>query len=143
MENEKNYYVYFFTRQDIFPEYQLVQTAHVAHKLGYMSATAWDKGVEENLREGQVKATHPDNTYFTCVGVRNLDALYAVAEILDKFGFKYEAFVEPDIGNEMTSIAVYPVHEDYKGPLQAFNLLRFGSKGQSTEQIYKIGERYE
>lgn len=123
------YYAYFFTRQDIFPEYQLVQTAHVAHKLGYMSAVTWGKDEELDLRDGQVKATHPDNTYFTCVGVRNQDALYAVAEILDKFGFKYETFSEPDIGGEMTSIGVYPVHEDYKGPLQAFNLLRFGSKG--------------
>lgn len=129
MENEKNYYTYFFTRQDIFPEYQLVQTAHVALKMGYNAAKEWDSGMEETLHPHQIKEFNPDNTYFTCVGVRNVDALNAVADILDKFGFKYEVFVEPDIGNEMTSIAVYPVHEDHKGVLQAFNLLRFGSKG--------------
>jgi hypothetical protein len=126
---EDKYYAYFFTRQDIFPEYQLVQTAHAALKLGYHAAEKWDKGQEETLREGQIKTFNPSETYFTCVGVRDLDAIYAVEAILQKFGFKYEVFVEPDIGNEITSIAVYPVHEDKRDILLAFSLLKFGGKG--------------
>ena len=103
-------YVYFFTRQDIFKEYQLVQTAHVAMKLGF------------NLNEQE----NPDNTYFTCIGVRNMDALYAVEKILQKFNFKYETFVEPDLnGGELTSIAVHPIDEDKRDILLAFNLLKF------------------
>lgn len=111
-------YVYFFTRQDIFKEYQLVQTAHVALKLGCkMGAMASQLGYATD---------DPDNTYFTCVGVRNLDALEAVEQILVAFDFEYEVFVEPDLnGGEKTSIAVYPVDEDKKGVLQAFNLLKF------------------
>lgn len=105
-------YAYFFTRQDIFREYQLVQTAHVAMKLGY--ALGSDVTVD------------PDNTYFTCVGVRNLEALVAVEKILYEFGFKYEFFIEPDLnGGEMTAIAVHPVDEDKRDILLAFNLLKF------------------
>ena len=103
-------YAYFFTRQDIFREYQLVQTAHVAMKLGF------------NLNEQE----DPDNTYFTCVGIRNLEALEAVEQILQKFGFKYEKFLEPDLNDgEYTALAVHPVDEDKRGVLLAFNLLKF------------------
>jgi hypothetical protein len=106
-------YAYFFTRQDIFNEYQLVQTAHVAYKLGAMLGENAD----------------PDNTYFTCVGVRNLEALAAVVKILAQFGFKYESFIEPDLnGGECTAIAVYPVDEDKRDVLLAFNLLRLPTK---------------
>ena len=104
-------YAYFFTRQDIFKEYQLVQTAHVAYKLGSI------------LGESEADA---DNTYFTCVGVRNLEALTAVAGILEKFGYEYETFVEPDLNDgEVTALAVHPVDEDTRDVLLAFNLLKF------------------
>lgn len=112
-------YAYFFTRQDIFKEYQLVQTAHVAMKLGY---NLWKDG---NIEDD------PDNTYFTCVGVRNFEALMAVEKILEKFGFKYETFNEPDMANDefptgqITAIAVHPVDEDKRDVLLAFNLLKF------------------
>jgi hypothetical protein len=103
-------YAYFFTRQDIFKEYQLVQTAHGAYKLGSVLG----------------KDADADNTYFTCVGVRNIEALMAVENILVKFGFKYEYFVEPDLnGGEMTAIAVHPIDEDKRDILLAFNLLKF------------------
>jgi hypothetical protein len=103
-------YAYFFTRQDIFKEYQLVQTAHVAYKLGSKMG----------------KDADPDNTYFTCVGVRNLEALNAVAKILDQFSICYEVFIEPDLNSgEMTAIAVYPIDEDKRDILLAFNLLKF------------------
>ena len=108
-------YAYFFTRQDIFREYQLVQTAHVAMKLG--------------ARLG--KGEDPDNTYFTCVGVRNLEALMAVETILQHFKLPYEIFNEPDMANEdyptgqFTAIAVHPVDEDKRDILLAFNLLKF------------------
>jgi len=103
-------YTYLFTRQDISNEQQLVQTAHVALKLG----TRLNKNVD------------PDNLYFTCVGVRNLDALKAVIKILDYADLKYELFIEPDLNEgELTAIAVDPVDEDKRGVLLAFNLLRF------------------
>lgn len=103
-------YLYIFTRQDIFKEYQLVQSSHVAYKLGSILGQEAD----------------PDNTYFTCVGVRNAEALAAVQKILQTFKIKYELFFEPDLnGGEMTAIAVHPIDEDKRDILLAFNLLKF------------------
>jgi hypothetical protein len=103
-------YLYTFTRQDIFKEYQLVQSSHVAYKLGSILGQEAD----------------PDNTYFTCVGVRNLAALEAVEKILQTFKIKYELFFEPDLHDgEYTALAVYPVDEDKRDILLAFNLLKF------------------
>lgn len=106
-------YVYIFTRQDISPEQQLVQSSHVALKLGFYAAN--DDSIMMD----------PDNTYFTCVGVRNERALGAVGDILDDYDFGYECFIESDMNDEITSIATYPIHEDNRGPLLAFNWLKF------------------
>lgn len=112
------FYAYFFTRQDIIPEQQIVQTAHAAHLMGA------SYGSVDNKSGVPFAKTDPRETYFTVVGVRDLDALKGVQMILDKFGYKYEAFIEPDMNDEMTSIALYPIHENDRGPLMAFNLLR-------------------
>lgn len=122
-------YSYFFTRQDISPEQQIVQTAHAAIQLG-VNSQRWTKNEWNDTREDKTQPhLMPDlikaeDTHFTVVGVRNLDALNAVQEILDKFGFRYEVFFEPDLNaGENTSIAVYPIAETSRGPLLAFNLL--------------------
>ncbi len=117
------YYAYFFTRQDISPEQQIVQTAHAALKLGVNSQRQPDVlgGYVPHLVNENV---NPDETYFTVVGVRNEDALKACIEILECFSYKYEVFIEPDMDNQITSIAVYPIPETWKGPLRAFNLLK-------------------
>lgn len=118
------YYSYFFTRQDISPEQQLVQTAHVALKLGVMAPKSMEKDVDFEVTVPAIYDINPDETYFTCVGVRNEQALYAVIQILEEFGYDHEVFREPDMENQITAIAVYPISELSKGPLEAFNLLR-------------------
>lgn len=124
-----NYYAYFFTRQDISPEQQIVQTAHAALKLGVNSQRQPDLDIDGGYIPHQVnEQVNPDETYFTVVGVRNEDALKACIEILERFGFNYEAFIEPDMDNQITSVAVYPIPENMKGPLQAFNLLKVGGR---------------
>ena len=123
------YYSYFFTRQDISPEQQIVQTAHAAFQLRVNSQRWTDE--DKRLENQQVSyEIYPEETHFTVVGVRNGNALRAVRLILDKFEIEYEAFIEPDFegGEEITSIAVYPIAEDKKGPLDAFNLLTIGRK---------------
>ena len=106
-------YVYLFTRQDISPEQQIVQTSHAAYKLG------------ECIGSDDYNYASADETHFTVVGVRNKDALYAVIDILDTFGFAYEVFTEPDLnGGEKTSIATYPILENDRDVLLAFNLLK-------------------
>lgn len=116
METNQKQYVYIFTRQDMSFEQQAVQSAHVTYKLGCFGRDSGDD-----------VSSNPDETYFTLVGVRNLDALNAVQDILTAFKMKYEIFFEPDLnGGEYTSIAVYPTGEDERGPLLAFNLLKMG-----------------
>lgn len=105
-------YVYFFTRQDISKEQQLVQTAHVAftHSLNF----------KDNIVD-------PNQVHFVVIGVRDLEALNAITEILDRFGFLYSYFCESDLNNELTSIAIMPIFEDDLdiSIFKAFNLLKF------------------
>lgn len=124
-------YAYFFTRQDLSPEQQIVQTGHAAFQLGVASqrytqkewdGAATDLGLADHVRPD---AINPEETHFTVIGVRNLEALNAVKMILLQFKFRFEAFFEPDLNEgEITSIAVYPIPETEKGPLAAFNLLK-------------------
>jgi hypothetical protein len=102
------YYSYFFTRQDIFPEYQLVQTAHAALELG------------ATLKPEQVK-----NLHFTCVGVANVEELEQVEHLLTTLGHRFITFREPDIGNQKTAIAVEPIAENRRGVLRNYPLLSF------------------
>ena len=107
------YYAYFFTRQDISPEQQIVQTAHAAFQLGVHSQrVTTDRKTDETLVPCQVnEEIDPTETHFTVIGVRDLGALYAVERILQKFGYRYEKFFEPDLKDgEITSIGVYPIH---------------------------------
>lgn len=132
------YYAYFFTRQDISPEQQIVQTAHAAFQLGVNSQrwiidgtiNEWNEAIDTKPQLHLLpQLIRPEDTHFTVVGVRNLEALLAVESILDKFGFRYEKFFEPDLNDgEPTSIAVYPIAETSRGPLMAFNLLNIGRR---------------
>jgi hypothetical protein len=105
------HYSYFFTRQDIFPEYQLVQTAHAALELG------------ATLKPEQVR-----NLHFTCCGVRNLEELEMIESVLTSLGHRFITFREPDIGNEKTAIAVEPIAENRRGILRNYPLLSFKQK---------------
>ena len=119
-----NNYIYIFTRQDMIPEQQAVQTGHATLKLG--CAMGKYKNDAAPIGWNQLRYSNPNDTHFTLVGVRNLEALTAVATILEKFGFDYETFIEPDMNNEPTSIALYPIPEDKRSILMAFNLLKMG-----------------
>lgn len=105
-------YTYVFVRQDISPEYQLVQAAHATMALGKALAPEHD----------------PHNTYFTVVGVADGKSLTDVIPMLKANGFPYVAFVEPDIGNQVTAIATHPIHWAARRPLKGFPLLSFAPK---------------
>lgn len=126
------YYSYFFTRQDISPEQQIVQTAHAAFQLGVNSQRATAPSYKEDTQCVPAQFNNdviPEETYFTVIGVRDLGALYAVENILKKFGYRYEKFFEPDLKDgEFTSIAVYPISEYHRDVLTAFNLLQLPRK---------------
>lgn len=119
------YYTYIFVRQDLSPEQQIVQASHAAFKLGVMSQrNAWPETDDGRYSPYQDPAhINPDKTHFVVVGVRNLQALEAVDSILHKFGYRSEFFYEDAI-SEVTACATYPVREDQRDPLHAFNLLK-------------------
>jgi hypothetical protein len=127
------HFAYFFTRQDMSPEQQIVQTAHAAFQLGVHSQRVFDNKTAAG--DGFVPCqfnedVRPEETYFTLIGVRDLGALEAVERILKKFGYRYEMFYEPDLKNgEFTSIAVYPISEFHRDVLMAFNLLKITKIG--------------
>ena len=87
-------YAYIFTKQDMSREQQLVQTAHCTMVLGQaVSATECD-----------AKKLH-----FTVFGVPDGGALEAKKNFLEARGVQTVHFIEPDMGNIMTSFACMPM----------------------------------
>jgi hypothetical protein len=117
------HYSYFFTRQDISPEYQLVQTAHAALELG------------ATLTPEQVK-----NLHFTCIGVADGEELAQVEGVLKTLGLRYIAFREPDFANRITSIAVEPIAENHhkRRMLRGYKLLSFRQQEEQPMEDYVL-----
>lgn len=92
-------YVYFFTRQDISPAQQLVQTAHAASVVG------------------KEAIPNPHEQHFIVFGVKDLGALKAKHNELFTLsktnGFRLFTFFEPDMNNEMTSFATSPIRGSF------------------------------
>jgi hypothetical protein len=87
-------YAYIFTKQDMSREQQLVQTAHCTMVLGQaVAATEYD-----------AKKLH-----FTVFGVPDGGALEAKKNFLEARGVQTVHFIEPDMGNVMTSFACMPM----------------------------------
>lgn len=102
-------YVYYFTVQDISPEQQAVQAAHVMYKLGSILG----------------KYANPDKTYFQWIGVPNVNALH---KIYNDNGGDVVAFYEPDMGMKMTSLALFPRLWFQRGGLVNYPLLKFNNE---------------
>lgn len=103
------HYTYVFVRQDLSPEYQLVQAAHATMVLGNKLYDLYD----------------PREIYFAVIGVENLKALNMTMIELNANNFMYEKFVEPDIGNQVTAVATYPIFWKDREPLRKYNSLKF------------------
>lgn len=115
-------YTYIFVRQDLSKEQIAVQAAHATMQMGFQYALKSERGFD--LPNMHARGSSPSETYFILVGVRNEEALLAVESILSKFDISYERFIEPDIGEQVTAIATYPLNKQDRGPLLAFNLLK-------------------
>lgn len=104
---DDNEYSYIFVRQDIKPEYQLVQAAHVTCVLGkYLEAD-------------------PSKLNFVVVGVKDEDTLESVYKLLGKKGHKFVDFIEPDIGDQRTALATFPIRGEMRKDFRKFKLLTF------------------
>jgi hypothetical protein len=107
-------YVYIFVRQDISPEYQAVQAAHAACKMGHRSAAIPEKDF--------------DNLYFALIGVPNLEAMAIAIKDCNEVGATVYPFYEPDIGNQLTAFATDPIWMSQRKRLLSYNRLRFRGK---------------
>jgi hypothetical protein len=117
-EYNKRKYVYIFVRQDLKSEYQLVQAAHAAYVGGFNLAIS---------HQTQEDFTPPSETYFTVIGVPDLEALNEARGLVERKGYNAFTFTEPDIGNEVTAFITSPIPTKDRGKLLEYNLLRFNN----------------
>lgn len=107
------HYVYIFVRQDMSPEYQLVQAAHASAKMG------------QRLGSNGIDQGKFDELYFSVIGVPDLPALAKALEDFKQRGIKTHTFIEPDVGNVMTAFASEPVWSHDRKGLLAYKRLVF------------------
>ena len=108
MDNKE--YVYVFTRQDISPEQQLVQSAHATLVLG-----------------NKLKHKSVDELYFAVIGVPNLLELGHVMQNLNRHKHEFVTFYEPDLGGTLTAVATFPIPDEKRGKLLEYKKLRFST----------------
>lgn len=107
------WYVYTFVRQDISPEYQLVQAAHATAKLGH------------RMGANGLQADNFDQLYFAVIGVPDLKGLATAIADCHAIGLPVHCFIEPDIGNVMTAFSTEPVEACNRKRLLSYKKLRF------------------
>lgn len=112
-EYQERYYAYTFVRQDISPEYQLVQAAHAAAKMGHREGKALleDKAFDE--------------MYFAVIGVANDAEMATAIKDCKEVGLTVYPFYEPDIGNVLTAFSTSPVRADMRKRLLSYKKLKF------------------
>lgn len=89
------------TRRDLFPGYQAVQAAHAA--------------IEFQHEHPQIaKEWNTNSKYLIFLSVENEHALEFFLEKIKYHKLKHTIFLEPDIGNQMTAIAVEPCERTMK-----------------------------
>jgi hypothetical protein len=104
-------YVYIFVRQDLSPEYQLVQAAHAAAKMGH------------RLGQGGIEEEQFDGLYFSVIGVEDQFALGKAMADVQSRGHTVYLFREPDIGDQPTAFASEPIRADARRGLRSYKRL--------------------
>ncbi len=95
-KKEVKLYSYLFIREDLSPAQQIIQASHAMSQMSF--------------KEADNATQYLNNTpNIVLVGCANLDELQDIELNLMKNQIKFEAFYEPDIGNQMTAIATSPI----------------------------------
>jgi hypothetical protein len=101
-------YMYVAVRRDLSVPQQVVQACHAS--------------IDACWPIHQDDLEHPS---VVVLGMKTEAALLKFKDYLDSVGWlHYEEFREPDRNNELTSIAVCPIIEDYKKLFKKFQLLK-------------------
>ncbi len=108
MSNPETSYVYVIVRQDLPRPIQAVQACHAT-----LAAT--------NTFIGSEPITHP---HLVLCAVDDESALRAAFNRLKDQGVPCCAYMEDDLGNQMTAVATAPLKGEARRPLRGFRLLR-------------------
>lgn len=92
-------YVYIFIRKDLTPQQMIVQSNHAT----------WLGGADL-LAPLRVRTGKLPRCNFVVIGVRSEAKLKEVEEEIKQAGFGYTYFIEPDLGNTLTSICTQPLY---------------------------------
>lgn len=87
--------LYVVTRQDIEPGYQVAQTVHSAVQF-------------QHEHPEIAKDWHDNSKYVICLSTKDENSLKELIKKADNKNIKYSVFLEPDIDNQMTSVAFEP-----------------------------------
>lgn len=104
-----DHYAYIFVRQDISPEYQLIQFGHVACVMG--------RNLPHNIC--------PHKLNFVGIGVPNEEALVDAQIRMMEHDIGSHDFVEPDLGYQITAVASVPVTGDQRRAFSKYKTLKF------------------
>ena len=101
-------------RKDLTPSQIAVQSCHAAI---------------EATRNGLIppEIEHPN---LVLIGSENLPALLQIRAKLRTLGIRFQEFVEPDIGNQITAIATAPLSGDIRKHFKKYQLLNLESPRQ-------------
>ena len=85
------------TRRDLSPGQQAIQSAHAA--------------IEFQHEHSEIaKQWNTNSKYLIFLSVENEQQLKFFLEKIKFYDLKYSTFFEPDIGNQLTAIAIQPSH---------------------------------
>lgn len=108
MNIETNHpYIYIFTRNDLSIPQRAVQSCHAA-----IEAT------REFLRAND---EHP---YIVLCSTKNQNSLMKIVKTLYEQNIRLKVFREPDIGNELTSIATQPLYGEQRKAMTKYQLMK-------------------
>lgn len=92
MQINKGDFITIITRKDLTPGYKVVQSAH--------SLADFAVKYNEEFREW-----HFNSNYLCCLEASE-SRIEIILSKLDELKIKYSVFLEPDIGNQMTAVAI-------------------------------------
>jgi len=123
-DSASKFYTFIFVRSDLEPEYQLVQSNHVALALGY------------SLALKQISNDVVQNLYLAVCHIKDETGLKIVALDIRNHGYQVVEFREPDIGNQITAIASFPIAGHKKSFLKCHKALKFEFKMAIEKDVF-------
>jgi hypothetical protein len=137
-ESASKYYTFIFVRSDLEPEYQLVQSNHAALALGWMMAsqrvTLPVSG--ESVPKVEVDGIDIQQLYLAVCHVKNEEELLAIKLDIQNHGYQVVTFNEPDIEDQATAIASFPIAGNKKHFLKCHKAFKFEFKMAIEKDVF-------